>query len=151
MKFTGVKTPTIDLPTFNGEYLQWPSFIDRFMGMIDKNETFSPVHKLDYLKMCLKDEPHRMIQNLLSIDDNYEVAMSMLKARYLDEWPLIAKYLENLLNFKPLTIKSSKELRRLHETFMLNTQGLLNLGYPFDNFVMVFMMATKLDTETREL
>ena len=119
--------------------------------MIDKNDTFSPVHKLDYLKSCLKGEPARMIQNLTSIDDNYEIAMGMLRSRYLDEWPMIAKYLEIMLNFKQLTSKSSKELRRLHETFQLNTQGLRNLGFPFENFVMVFLMATKLDSETREL
>ncbi len=75
----------------------------------------------------------------------------MLRSRYLDEWPMIAKYLEIMLNFKQLTSKSSKELRRLHETFQLNTQGLRNLGFPFENFVMVFLMATKLDSETREL
>ncbi len=68
-----------------------------------------------------------MIQNLTSIDDNYEIAMGMLRSRYLDEWPMIAKYLEIMLNFKQLTSKSSKELRRLHETFQLNTQGLRNL------------------------
>ncbi len=150
-RFTGVKTPVIELPQFNGDYLLWPSFIDRFVGMIDKNDTFSPVHKLDYLKSCLKGEPARMIQNLTSIDDNYEIAMGMLRSRYLDEWPMIAKYLEIMLNFKQLTSKSSKELRRLHETFQLNTQGLRNLGFPFENFVMVFLMATKLDSETREL
>ncbi len=150
-KFTGVKTPTIELPTFSGDYLMWPSFIDRFNGMIDKNETFSPVHKLEYLKMCVKGEPARMIQNLLSIDDNYAIAMDMLSCRYLDELPLIAKYVENLLNFKPLTQKSAKDLRRLHETFLLNTQGLRNIGYPFDTYIMVFMCATKLDPETREL
>ena len=149
--YSGVKPPDVKMPDFDGDYLLWPSFIDRFMGMIDSNVRFSPVHKLDYLKGCLKGEPARLLQGLLSIDSNYQIALDILISVYQDEWPTIAKHLELMFNFKPLTTKSTKELRRLHECFSLNTSGLRNLGYPFDNYVMVFLFATKLDPETREL
>ena len=65
--------------------------------------------------------------------------------------PIIAKHLESMLNFKALTTKSCRELRRLHDTFHLATQGLKQLSHPFDNYVLVFIFAQKLDPVSREL
>ena len=150
-KYSGVKTPEIKLPEFSGDPLLWPSFIDRFLSLIDNDIRFSEVHKLEYLKSSLKGEPSRMLQNLQSISTNYRIALSMLRSRYEDEWPMIAKHLEAMFGFKTIVGKSSKELRRLHEVFSINTGGLQVLGYPFDNWICVFLLSSKLDQESREL
>ena len=149
VKYSGVKMPELTVPTFDGTSTMWHSFYDRFMGMIDKDPRFSRVHKLDYLKNCLKGDAERILRNVPSTDSNYEVALGMLKLRYEDDWPTMAKHLEALFDFKKLTSSNPKELRRLHEIFLVHTQGLQNLGYPFDNFVMVFLLAAKLDNESR--
>ncbi len=150
-KYSGVKTPEIKLPEFAGDTLAWPSFIDRFMCLIDKDIRFSEVHKLEYLKSSLKGEPARMLQNLQSLGSNYPIALAMLKGRFEDEWPLVNKHWEVLNGFKQIVGKSSKELRRLHEVFSVNAGGLAVLGYPFDNWVCILLIASKLDQESREM
>ena len=147
----GLKLPLATLPTFSGNPLDWPSFYDRFMAMIDRDTRLGPVQKLEYLKSSLKNEALKLIIELTSIDTNYTIAMELLQTRYDDVWPAIAKHLESMFNFKVIQAKSAKEMRRLDETFMLGTKGLANLGYPFDNFVMVFLMQSKMDLESREL
>ncbi len=149
--FSNVKLPYLKLPEFSGVLTEWASFYDRFMGVIDKGSTCADAYKLEYLKGCLKGEPLKLLQGLSLTDDNYKIAMDILLVRYDDHVPIIAKHLESMLNFKTLTSKSCKDLRRLHDTFHLATQGLKQLSHPFDSYVLVFIFAQKLDPISREL
>ena len=149
-KFSGVKLPIMKLPEFAGDCLLWPSFIDRFMGVIDSSDKFPESYKLEYLKGCLKGEPARILQQLYSTDENYKIALEMLRSRYEDNWPIIVRYHETLNSFKALTGKSAKDLRRLHEVFTTGTQGLRNIGEPYEGVGLIITMAGKLDNESRE-
>ncbi len=150
-RYSGVKCPDIKLPTFSGDCATWPSFYDRFMGMIDRDPRFSPCHKLEYLKSSCTGEASRILTPLQSTDKNYQLALQLLKNRFEDEWPTIATHLDAIFHFKPLHSKSGKDLRRLHEVFTQNVLSLLNLGHTVDGIVLVYLMGTKLDPESREL
>ena len=64
---------------------------------------------------------------------------------------MLFKYVENLLNFRPLVKKCPKELRRLHEMFVQTIAGLHHIGYDAHSFITVVLLVSKLDQESREL
>ena len=41
-----IKLPSINLPMFDGNYINWRSFEDAFCAFVDKNEGLSDVQKL---------------------------------------------------------------------------------------------------------
>ena len=45
--------PSINLPTFSGNYQEWLSFHDLFSCMIHENESLSDIQKFHYLKLSL--------------------------------------------------------------------------------------------------
>lgn len=46
--------PKIEMPTFSGNYEEWPEFRDLFSSMISRDGSISQVEKLHYLKVNLK-------------------------------------------------------------------------------------------------
>ena len=52
----GIKLPAINLPTFDGNYLNWRSFEDSFSAFVDQNDSLTNVQKLCYLRSQLKGE-----------------------------------------------------------------------------------------------
>ncbi len=150
-RYVGMKPPEVKLPSFSGDCQLWPSFIDRFMGMIDKDPRWQPCHKLEYLKSSCTGEASRIITPLQTTDANYVIALRMLRERYEDEWPAVGILFEAMFQFKALHGKSAKDLRRLREVFTQNTMSLTNLGHPVDGLVLVYLMGTTLEPESREL
>ncbi|KAL0849314.1 hypothetical protein ABMA28_013636 [Loxostege sticticalis] len=51
-----VKLPKISIPTFSGNYSEWPTFRDLFVSLVDKNSSLDNVQKLHYLKGQLSGE-----------------------------------------------------------------------------------------------
>ena len=76
-----VKLPTLEIPNFDGEITQWPNFYNTFESLIHENKTLSDVQKLQYLKSCLKKEAGNIISDLCINNENYKVALELLKKR----------------------------------------------------------------------
>lgn len=47
------KIHQINLPGFTGKYDEWPSFLDSFKLVIDKNDLFTDVKKIPLFKVCI--------------------------------------------------------------------------------------------------
>ena len=77
-----VKLPTIELPKFSGNYTEWASFIETIFSLIDNNESLTDTQKLHYLKSCLEDEPKKTLEALKTHNQNYPIALNILKQRY---------------------------------------------------------------------
>ena len=52
---TGVKLPKIDVPTFDGNILNWQTFWEQFSIAIHERSSLSDTEKLVYLHHSLKD------------------------------------------------------------------------------------------------
>ena len=61
---SNIKLPSINLPTFDGNYIHWRSFEDAFCAFVDKNESLSDVQKLCYLRSQLNGEAFDLIKSL---------------------------------------------------------------------------------------
>ena len=74
-----VNLPVISLPSFDGQYSNYFSFIDTFDTLIHKRKDISDLQKLQYLQSALKSDAKEVIKCLELSDANYEQAWQLLK------------------------------------------------------------------------
>ncbi|XP_062715180.1 uncharacterized protein LOC134291448 [Aedes albopictus] len=146
-----VRLPTLELPTFSGDYMDWPAFRDAFEALIDKNLQLSNVQKLLYLKSTLKGEPACMLEVIDTTDANYRVAWDLLVERFENRRIIKQKHLKALFSIKQVPEDSPKELRRLLNECQRNVNALKQFGEPTDEWdtILVYMIASKLDGASR--
>ncbi|XP_055911947.1 uncharacterized protein LOC129945972 [Eupeodes corollae] len=77
-----IKLPPIVIPKFSGDYKDWPSFRDLFLGSVDTKENLSPTHKFQYLKSFLSGTAADLIQHIKVSDVNYTEAWDRLEKRF---------------------------------------------------------------------
>lgn len=77
-----VKLPRITIPTFSGQYAEWPSFKDLYVSLIHNNPTLQNVQKLHYLKSYLTGEAEQLLRHLSVTSDNYLTCWNLLEQRF---------------------------------------------------------------------
>ena len=143
------KLPPISLPQFNGSFEHWLSFIDQFDSAIENNGKLSKVQKLVYLKRCLRGSAEKLICNLATTEDNYEVARQILTERYRNERLIVNNLLAKVVDARPVKEENANHLRILHSIFNETAQSLRALGRQIDNDLMHYHLKTKMDGESR--
>lgn len=111
-----IPLPSINLPSFDGDYNKWRSFHDYFVSVIHDNETLQPVQKLHYLKGCLTGEAERLLSQVPITNEDYNPAWDKLKMRYDNKRLLINTQLKKLFNQPKLHNENMKGLRMLLDT-----------------------------------
>ncbi|XP_055543175.1 uncharacterized protein LOC129728748 [Wyeomyia smithii] len=77
--FSDVKLPRMNIPTFSGDILSWPSYFDLFDSAVNKNPNFQDSQKLYFLKTNLAGKAGSLISHLE--DANYAPALAKLQQR----------------------------------------------------------------------
>ena len=123
-----MRLPTIDIESFEGDPLKFPSFINAFEGMIDRNTRLADVQKFYYLRGLLKGRAKSTIEGFVFTDGNYREALGLLKERFGDQKLLQASFIGSLMDLKEVTdSKNTRALRHLHdsiETYIPNLKSL---------------------------
>lgn len=91
-----MKLPKIELPKFDGSYLNWRQFYDLFKQLIH-DQPISPAQKLYYLRANVTGDAHNLIQHFQATDSNYEIAWSTLVERFDNKRLLLTAQLNRLL------------------------------------------------------
>ena len=123
-----IALPNIQLPEFSGNISEWPSFWDKFNGLIHQRTDIPNINKFSYLLGQLKSNALSLVSSLEVIETNYEVALGILKTNYEDKDLFTDNLVQRLLdvaspnyNLKELqsfriTVNSTLEsLRQHHE------------------------------------
>ncbi|XP_071053580.1 uncharacterized protein [Onthophagus taurus] len=141
--------PTLKLPTFDGNYGNWPEFRDLFYSMVTSNEEISNVEKFQYLKLSVINEPAQLIKNLLVTNDNFHRAWSLLVERYENRRVMIDTQL-TLLSARSIRTESATELKRLISEVKEALGALEALGCPIQqwDYILVYLLVRKFDGET---
>ncbi|KAI5721352.1 hypothetical protein M8J77_019662 [Diaphorina citri] len=74
--------PKVELVKFNGELEKYQEFSDNFMTLIDSRTDLADNMKLHYLKGQLVGKAGSLIEGLRITNDNYKVAMDILREEY---------------------------------------------------------------------
>ena len=83
-----VKLPRLECDKFDGESqdkMAFKNFLQQFHNCINVCGQLSDSSKLTYLRGYLKGYAFRVISHLSVSDDNYSVALKLLKEEFLDE------------------------------------------------------------------
>ena len=99
-----LKLPDLKCEYFSGEgtnELQFHSFITHFNNVIGHRDNLSNGTKLTYLKTYLKGYAYKLVQHLQINDYNYEIALTLLKAEFLNVDALVEDLIKRLFALKP--------------------------------------------------
>ena len=135
-----IKRPTINLPTFDGNPMDYQTFIDFFISSIDNDEDLSKIDKFTYLKGALRGKAKNAIEGLSTTAENYNEAMSLLKTRFGDKKFLISTFFKAILDLEPVNDCSDiSKLRDLYDAIEINVRNLKTLGITSESFAPVII------------
>ncbi|XP_071056914.1 uncharacterized protein [Onthophagus taurus] len=145
------KLHKITLPTFSGNYKEWPTYFDLFNSLIHDNLAMTPIVKFQYLLTSLKGEAFSLLKGLPMTTANYIVAYNTLKGRYQNKRYLATLYFHEIIHLKSLKDESAKSVRHLTDFFNENVEGFRQLGFPVKewDFLLLNLLLQKLTDSLR--
>ena len=93
------RLPKLELPKFSGNYLEFTSFFDKFLAVVDESE-LPAITKFTYLQSLLTREAFASINGLTVTDDNYPVAKEILTKRYGRKERIIFSHIQTRLSLQ---------------------------------------------------
>ena len=145
-----IKLPTIQLPSFDGNYNDWVKFRDTFTYLIHQNDSLSDVQRFHYLSATLHGAAARVIQTLGVSEANYQIAWETLRARYDNSTALRRHHLNSLLDLPPIAKPSQTSIREFVDDANSHLAALKSLGESVEHWdsLIVALLSRKLDQIT---
>lgn len=150
-KNSQVKLPKINIPTFSGKYLEWPTFKDLFKSLVHSNDDLEDIQKFHYLKGYLTGEAEQLVRHISIADCNYDRCWQLLEERYNNKKYLCQQTLKRLFSQKNIVNESASALKELIDTTNDCLSTLQNIGINVDSWdvVVIHILTLKLDIESR--
>lgn len=147
-----VTLPQIKLPEFTGEYENWFSFYDTFKTLVDDDKGLNNIQKYHYLQASLKGEAADVIRSLLVSEENYPVALDLLKSRFENKKIIRRSHLKHIFDLPMVIRNSHTSLREFHDNFQKHFRSLKNLGLPVEQWdaILIYLLTSKLDHNTKQ-
>ena len=99
-----MKLPELNCPIFSGEEsndLEFFTFLNQFQNVVGLRSNLADSTKLTYLKSYLSGYALKVVQHLAITDENYPVALELLKIEFLNTNSIVDELYKKLLNIKP--------------------------------------------------
>lgn len=145
----GVRLPKMDVPTFDGDILNWRSFWEQFVISVHNRTDLADAEKLVYLQQAIKDgSAKQAIEGLSHSGEHYPEAVSSLRARYDHPRIIHQTHVKKILNTPPVKDGSGKELRKLHDTLQQHLRALKSMEYDPSGPFLTSVIELKLDQNT---
>lgn len=147
-----VQLPKTKLKTFSGGLIEWTEFFDLFKVEVDHRPELEAVQKFSYLKNSLDGEPASLVKSLAVTEQNYHVAITLLKDRYEDKSAIRDAYFRKLFGISKMVDQTAAGLRKMVMAVTEVVQGMRNLGEPTQHWDswLIFVIRSKLDFETHK-
>ena len=129
------KLPKLELPKFSGNYLEFTSFFDKFIAVVDSSDLAS-VTKFTYLQSLLTGEALASIKGLTVTDDSYPVAKEILQKRYGRRERIIFAHIQTLLTLQ-VDCRKSNGLWKLYDSLQTHVRCLETLDVPGDTYGVI--------------
>ncbi|XP_062556903.1 uncharacterized protein LOC134221733 [Armigeres subalbatus] len=138
---SGLKLPTISLPEFDGDYMQWLGFHDTFLALIHSNADVPAIQKFHYLRAALKGEAAQLIESIGISSANYNLAWQALVDRYANNYLLKKRHLQALFDIPSARKETATSLHTLVDEFQRQPTGSWSS-------ILEHLLCTKLPDET---
>ena len=107
------------------------SFLDQFSADVDSKTNILEVVNFFYLKGVLSKDAQESIRGLLITNENYSIALKILREHYANKHVLISSYMESFVKLQPVTpMKNVSGLIAMYDLFQGNVRNLSSLGVP---------------------
>lgn len=116
--------PPRNLQIFDGDPLQYKSFIRAFENVVEK-KTNNPSDCLQFLEQYTRGQPKDLVHSCQHIppDQGYQRAKNLLAQHFGDEYKIASAYMEKIFNWTPVKGEDVKGL----QAFSLFLRGCSNL------------------------
>jgi len=140
---SSVKLSKLEINSFGGDKLKWIEFWDSFESTIHKNKRISNVEKFNYYKSKLTGEAMQVISGLTLSNENYAVAINILKERYGNVQDVVNLHYNKMINLQPAS-NTTSSLRLFHDNINKNLRSLEVLHQDVNQDVFVSIVTSKL-------
>ncbi|GFY24394.1 integrase catalytic domain-containing protein [Trichonephila clavipes] len=144
-----VKLPSINLPEFSGQYIDWLQFKSQFVSLIHDNACLSDSQKLYYLQSALKGHA----KQLQTVNDSYSSLFEALEGRYENKRLIVNSHIAELLNPNKIKFESACHLRSLIDSIQSHLRTLKQLELEPNALcesMLIFVITQRLDDESRK-
>lgn len=127
-------------------------FIELFETTIHNNPYLAPVQKMQYLLNYLDGDAMKCISNIGISNDNYPVAMDMLRMRFGNKRRICREYVVNILDLPRMKTKSAAGILNIISVLNTSLHGLQRFNYDTSSWdpIILECVTSKLDNESRE-
>ena len=132
-----VELPKSNIPTFDGDILNWVTFWEQFEIAVHSNKKLHDVQKLAYLRDTVDGGPAKhVIKGLSHSADTYKQAVECLRHRYDKPRFVHQSHVRAIVEAPLVKSGSAKELRLLHDVVNQHLRSLrTGKGDTFEAFV----------------
>ncbi len=139
-----LKLPKLELPKFSGDPVAWKPFWDLFCSSVDA-QPISGVQKFSYLSGSLVGPAAAAVRGLSITEENYLVALGLLKRRFGDPIIIVRSLYSKLRNL-PSVPNSTKDLREFLDQFEMLLRQLESVGENQEKSGLADLVRGKLHT-----
>ena len=151
-EFLNRKLPALELMSFDGSPNKWILFYENFKALIHDNPHLSDAEKVQYLIGKLSGRALIVCAGIPPVASNYNILWNALIEKYQDKRTLATSYLEQIINFKPISTASSSTLDMFIEHFVTAEAALQQLEIPnLSDFIILYLALNRLDKHTVSL
>ena len=149
---SSAKLEALQIPTFNGNYEDWPKFHDLFQAMIHNRIGLSGAEKLTYLQRALIGSASTVISAFEATDANYAEAWAHLKKRYDVKREIIFAHLKAFEDFTPNLTEADSGLRSLVDSISKCIRSLKLQDVPVEHWdlILIYLSLKKIDSESKK-
>ena len=138
-----VKLPKLDFEKYNGDVLRFQEFWDNFSTSVHDNKRLRPVEKLNYLRAKVEGKAKAAIAGLEITNDNYDVAVKILRDRFGDPQTVISGHYTKSMDL-PSSINQTTALRSTFDELEKHIRCLTALGEDTNHRQFVSLIMSKL-------
>jgi len=112
--------PKIQLPSFNGDILQWRSFRDTFISLVHSDTLLPAITKFHYLLAAVSGSAASVVRSVPLIGANYVIVWDALLERYDNKRLLLNAHLDSMFHLTPINTATLSNLKQFVTTFQEN-------------------------------
>ena len=143
--------PKINIPSFIGNYKDWPAFKDLFESTINSRKSLTNTQKFHFLKSSLRDEALNTIRHIPVTDTAYSVTWKRLKDRYDRPKQILHSFLETFMSLPKTAVEDVSILRRISDGANEVIGGLSTLSNSGRDCWLIYLLLEKIDSESKRI
>ena len=146
---SGVKIPKIEVPTFNGDIMQWRQFWEQFRISVHDRSNLTDAERMVYLHHALKDGPAKaIVEGRAQSGDQYSEAIECLTYRFDRPRLIHQSHVKMIVDAPQVRDGNGRELRKLHDTIQQHIRALKSIDQEPSPSFITSIVELKLDVTT---